>query len=229
MIVETLEQTPRDATHWSTSLAAARGCAINGVRIWRAFGLKPHLVDSFKLSPDPSSSTRSAMCGHSTRRTRRWCCAWMRNPRSSAGPHRPDAAAHTRHPQRRTHDYKRNGTQAQRSRVLPGKHSDHSTHRRGVPPLLNLIATRGGVTCTFVTTTPPQDPRSALAAAPSRFTLTSHTYELAQPGRALVRRAHQPLAPPRPTSTGLVASIRTWTRCGTTPKPFVGTRPPTTS
>jgi len=55
VIVATLEQTPPDATHWSTrSMAAASGMSQSAVsRIWRAFGLKPHLVDEFKLSPDP--------------------------------------------------------------------------------------------------------------------------------------------------------------------------------
>jgi len=55
VIVKTLEETPRDATHWSTrSMATATGMSQSAVsRIWRAFGLKPHLVDSFKLSPDP--------------------------------------------------------------------------------------------------------------------------------------------------------------------------------
>src|ERR687892_614387 len=55
VIVTTLEQTPKDATHWSTrSMAKATGMSQSAVsRIWRAFGLKPHLVENFKLSPDP--------------------------------------------------------------------------------------------------------------------------------------------------------------------------------
>ena len=55
VIVTTLEQTPRNATHWSTrSMAAATGMSQSAVsRIWRAFALKPHLVEEFKLSPDP--------------------------------------------------------------------------------------------------------------------------------------------------------------------------------
>jgi transposase len=55
VIVKTLETKPTDATHWSTrSMAAATGMSQSAVsRIWRAFGLKPHLVDTFKLSPDP--------------------------------------------------------------------------------------------------------------------------------------------------------------------------------
>lgn len=55
VIVKTLEETPKDATHWSTrSMAKATGMSQSAVgRIWRAFGLKPHRVDDFKLSPDP--------------------------------------------------------------------------------------------------------------------------------------------------------------------------------
>lgn len=55
VIVKTLEEQPSDATHWSTrSMAQATGMSQSSVsRIWRAFSLKPHLVDTFKLSPDP--------------------------------------------------------------------------------------------------------------------------------------------------------------------------------
>lgn len=55
VVVDTLERTPRDATHWSrSSMAAQSGLSESTVgRIWRAFGLKPHLVDTFKLSADP--------------------------------------------------------------------------------------------------------------------------------------------------------------------------------
>jgi transposase len=55
VIVKTLEETPPDATHWSTrSMALATGMSQTAVsRIWRAFGLKPHLAETFKLSPDP--------------------------------------------------------------------------------------------------------------------------------------------------------------------------------
>ena len=55
VLVMTLETTPKDATHWSTrSLARHLGMSQSAIsRIWRAFGLKPHLVDTFKLSTDP--------------------------------------------------------------------------------------------------------------------------------------------------------------------------------
>ena len=55
VLVRTLETAPADATHWSTrSMAKAAGVSQTAVsQIWRAFGLKPHLVDEYKVSPDP--------------------------------------------------------------------------------------------------------------------------------------------------------------------------------
>ena len=55
VIVKTLEESPPDATHWSTrSMATASGMSQSAIsRIWRAFGLKPHRTEAFKLSPDP--------------------------------------------------------------------------------------------------------------------------------------------------------------------------------
>lgn len=56
VITKTLEeQGPGADTHWSTrSMAAAAGMSQSAIsRIWRAFGLKPHLVQTWKLSTDP--------------------------------------------------------------------------------------------------------------------------------------------------------------------------------
>jgi transposase len=54
-VTRTLEAKPKDATHWSTrGLARELGLSQSAVvRIWHAFGLKPHRRDSFKLSTDP--------------------------------------------------------------------------------------------------------------------------------------------------------------------------------
>jgi transposase len=55
VIVKTLETTPSGETHWSTrTMAANAGMSHTMIgRIWRTFGLQPHVTQSFKLSPDP--------------------------------------------------------------------------------------------------------------------------------------------------------------------------------
>src|SRR5690606_35421286 len=55
VVTRTLESKPRAATHWSTrGLAEELGLSQSTVsRIWRAFGLKPHKAETFKLSTDP--------------------------------------------------------------------------------------------------------------------------------------------------------------------------------
>jgi transposase len=55
VIVRTLESVPPDATHWSSrGMSRACGVSVSTVqRIWRAFGLQPHRLESFKLSTDP--------------------------------------------------------------------------------------------------------------------------------------------------------------------------------
>ena len=55
MIRKTLHEVPENATHWSTTLTAkATGLYPAAIsRVWRAFGLKPHLQKTFKLSSDP--------------------------------------------------------------------------------------------------------------------------------------------------------------------------------
>ena len=55
IVTMTLESTPSDATHWSTrDLAKRIGVSQSTVsRVWRAFNLQPHRVETFRLSNDP--------------------------------------------------------------------------------------------------------------------------------------------------------------------------------
>jgi transposase len=82
----TLENTPRDATHWSTR-AMARRCGLSQSavsRIWRAFAWQPHRVETFKLSKDPRfiEKGRDIVGLYRSPPTRRWSCASTRRRRS---------------------------------------------------------------------------------------------------------------------------------------------------
>lgn len=62
IVRRTTQETPANATHWSTrSMAAAVGVSPATVRrIWAAHGLKPHRIESFKLSRDPHFAEKLA-------------------------------------------------------------------------------------------------------------------------------------------------------------------------
>ena len=73
VIRKTLEETPRDATHWSTrSMARATGYAPSTIhRMWQAFSLQPHRSETFKLSADPYFVDIDR-CKPSTQKAVRW-------------------------------------------------------------------------------------------------------------------------------------------------------------
>lgn len=52
IVKKTIEETPANATHWSrASMSKAAGVSESTIgRIWRKYGLKPHLVSTFKIS-----------------------------------------------------------------------------------------------------------------------------------------------------------------------------------
>jgi transposase len=62
IVAVTLHSKPKGETHWSTrSMAKHAGVSRSTVqRIWKARGLKPHLVDTFKISNDPAFEDKLA-------------------------------------------------------------------------------------------------------------------------------------------------------------------------
>ena len=84
--MKTLETTPPGETHWSTrTMAKAAGMSHTMVgRIWRTFGLQPHVTETFKLSPDPQlvEKIRDVVGLYMARRTMRWCSRSTRSRRS---------------------------------------------------------------------------------------------------------------------------------------------------
>jgi transposase len=60
VIAKTTQTQPANATHWSTRLMAREaGISEASVRrIWHAHGLKPHRVESFKISNDPNFAAK---------------------------------------------------------------------------------------------------------------------------------------------------------------------------
>ena len=109
------ERGPGQDTHWSTrSMAAETGLNQTAVsRIWRAFGLKPHLIQTWKLSSDPEFIERSATSSAciSARRRTRWSWRWTRSRQIQAIDRTaPCLPILPTTPERMTHDYVRNGT-----------------------------------------------------------------------------------------------------------------------
>ena len=115
VIVDTLESTPGQDTHWSTrGMAAKHGISHETVaQIWKAFGLKPWKQDSFKVSPDPDLIEK----------IRDLVGLYMNPPVNAAVfavDEKPQIQALNRtapilpmlptSPQKATHDYARNGT-----------------------------------------------------------------------------------------------------------------------
>jgi transposase len=82
----TLHEKPPNATHWSMrSMASAAGVSPSSVqRIWRAHGIKPHLVETFKISRDKNFAAKveDVVGSTSILPRRHWSSALMRRAKS---------------------------------------------------------------------------------------------------------------------------------------------------
>ncbi|MDB6131799.1 MAG: putative transposase [Verrucomicrobiales bacterium] len=117
VVTRTLESTPSTATHWSTrSMAKASGLTQNAIlRIWKAFGLKPHLQDTFKLSTDPFFVEKVrdvvGLYVNPPERTRALVlCVDEKSQVQALERTQPLPPLGPGQPERRTHDYVRHGT-----------------------------------------------------------------------------------------------------------------------
>jgi transposase len=115
LVALTLEEAPAHATHWSTRAMARRsGLSQTAVsRIWRAFGLRPHRAETFKLSSDPAfiEKVRDVVGLYLAPPDRALVLCVDEKPQIQAAqgtapvfPLRPGQAERT------THDYRRHGT-----------------------------------------------------------------------------------------------------------------------
>jgi transposase len=115
VITTTLESTPRDATHWSTrSMAKATGLSQSAIsRIWRAFALQPHRVETFKLSKDPLFIDKVRdIAGLYLQPPDRALvlCVDEKSQIQALDRSAPTLPLRAGYAERRTHDYRRHGT-----------------------------------------------------------------------------------------------------------------------
>jgi transposase len=115
VIVRTFETTPPDATHWSSrSMARASGLSVSTVqRIWRAFGLQPHRLETFKLSTDPDfvAKVRDVVGLYVAPPERAIVlCVDEKSQIQALDRSQPMLPMRPGQPARRSHDYKRHGT-----------------------------------------------------------------------------------------------------------------------
>jgi transposase len=114
VVAATLEELPRDATHWSrASMARRSGVSESTVgRIWRKFELKPHLIDGFKPSTDPLFIEKDVdVIGlyHNPPEKAVVLCVDEKSGIQALDRSQPVLPMMPGMPERRTHDYVRNG------------------------------------------------------------------------------------------------------------------------
>ena len=115
VIITTLESVPKNATHWSSrGMAKDSGLSVSSVqRIWRAFGLQPHRMETFKLSTDPDfvAKVRDVVGLYvSPPQHAVVLCVDEKSQIQALDRSQPMLPMRPGQPARRSHDYTRHGT-----------------------------------------------------------------------------------------------------------------------
>jgi len=115
LIATTLNERPREATHWSTRLLAKKLRLSQSTvsRVWRAFGLQPHRAETFKLSTDPLfiDKVRDIVGLYLNPPTQAMVlCVDEKSQIQALDRTQPILPLAPGLPERRTHDYERHGT-----------------------------------------------------------------------------------------------------------------------
>jgi transposase len=115
VVTATLEMLPTGRTHWSSrGMAKASGLAPSTVqRIWKAFSLQPHRVETFKLSTDPLfvEKVRDIVGLYLSPPERALVlCVDEKSQIQALDRTQPMLPLRPGQAERRTHDYKRHGT-----------------------------------------------------------------------------------------------------------------------
>ena len=214
VIVTTLESKPVDATHWSTrSMAAATGLNQTAIsRIWRAFGLKPHLQETFKLSTDPQfvDKVRDIVGLYlNPPEAALVLCVDEKTQVQALDRSAPVLPMMPGTPERVTHDYLRAGTtdlfaalDVATGKVITQMTAQHrAAEFKGLPGRDRQAGPRpAGRARHLRQPVDPQDRRDPpLAGPPPPLPPALHPDRLllAQPRRTLVRRNHHEAHPPR--------------------------------
>ena len=216
VIERTLTSTPADATHWSLrSMAKEAGLSHTSIwRLWGAFGLQPHRAETFKLSADPHfvDKVRDIVGLYLSPPDRALVlCVDEKSRIQALDRTQPVLPMLPGIPERRTHDYKRNGTTSlfaaldiATGAVIAKCYRRHRAREfldflkvidRNVPDGLDIPHRHGQLRH-------PQDRRGQSLAGPAAALarpLHADIRLVAQPGRALVRRTDpQAVATGRP-------------------------------
>jgi transposase len=115
VVEATLHTKPQNATHWSTrSMAKAQHLSEASIRrIWRMHNLKPHLIETFKLSRDKHFVEKlTDVVGLYLNPPEKALvlCVDEKSPIQALERTQPLLPLRSGIPARQTHDYKRNGT-----------------------------------------------------------------------------------------------------------------------